>query len=59
MNYTEDRVRQLKESGLPMKTYEKILYLRMTFGLGLIEAVDRLKLSANYFDGPWFECEVK
>jgi hypothetical protein len=42
-----------------MKTYEKILYLRMTFGLGLIEAVDRLKLSANYFDGPWFECEVK
>lgn len=55
MTPVEYRVARLKETGQDMKTYEKILYLRMTTGLGLCEAVDKLKLAGNYFDGPWRE----
>lgn len=38
-----------------MTVIEKVLYIRIMYGLGLIEAVDRIKKTGNYFDGPWDE----
>lgn len=51
----EDNVRRKKENGESMTRIEKILYVRMTQGLGLKEAHDSLISSGNYFDGPWRE----
>jgi len=49
------RVKRLKESGAIMTLIEKTLYIRAIFGLGLLEAVDKLKTMGNYYEGPWTE----
>lgn len=51
----EDRVKNLKETGQPMKKLEKVLFIRCTEGLGFLEAMARLRATGNDFDGVWRE----
>lgn len=52
MNPMESVV-QKKEKGERMTCIEKILYTRIIFGLGLKEALEKVRGEGNFFDGAW------
>jgi hypothetical protein len=52
MDVVEENLRQKKAAGMPLSIFEKILLLRITESIGLVEATQRLKAIGDYHDDP-------